>query len=122
MREIASAVAVYDQVLKRRPTHRGARKNRDYLQDVLDGLQQTTDFDELKKPTEDPTDQTAAEFRKDQLQGPQDKAADAEKQKVDAKTSLSQAESERWMKRVATSPADFLRAKFSIQAAREKRP
>lgn len=121
-REIASAIAVYDQVLKRRPTHRAARKNRDYLQDVLDGLQQTTDFDDLEKPSQEPADQTAAQLRKDQLQGPHDKALDTDQQQVDEKTSLSQAESERWMKRVATSPADFLRAKFSIQAAREKRP
>lgn len=121
-KEIVSAIAVYDQVLKRRPTHRGARKNRDYLKGVLAGLEQTSDLDTLDHPAEAPADATQAKLRKDQTQGPRDPGAEEAPQAKNEKRSLSGAENDRWMKRVTTSPADFLRAKFAIQEQSESQP
>jgi Ca-activated chloride channel family protein len=118
-REIASAIAVYDEVLKRRPTHRGARANRDHFQGILEGLEQTTDFDELNKPDEGEADPTKAQLRKDQLDGKRDRAAEAAEKirAAEEGAMLSEGESESWMKRVTTTPAEFLRNKFAIQAA-----
>lgn len=122
--EIASAIAVYDQVLKKQPTHRAARKNRDYFVWVLKGLEQTSDFDYLKKPSGQQPDPTHAQFRKEQLQGPRDKASEARdtRDKSNKGHALSKAESDQWMQRVSTTPADFLRSKFSMQEARGKQP
>jgi Ca-activated chloride channel family protein len=115
-RELQSAIQVYDQVLAREPTHRGARENRDWLQQVLGGLQQTSDTEALARPPEQPPDPSEARLRRDPLQGADDPAAALAQQTEPAKDSLSPAESDRWMRRVSTTPAEFLRAKFAIQA------
>lgn len=115
--QIASAIAAYDQALERRPTYVAARRNRDYFQELLSGLEQTTDFDELKRPDPTAADPTKAKLRNNQLQGPRDLAAEASKEQ-EHKKGLSSGEQERWMKRVATNPAEFLRAKFATVDAR----
>lgn len=119
-KEIASAIAVYNRALKRRPTFLAARKNRDYFEEVLAGLEQTTDFDELKKADDSPSDPTKANLRPDQKKGPKDLAAEASQKKAEEEKSLSSSESDEWMKRVATNPADFLRAKFATQEAQDR--
>jgi len=121
-RELPSAIQTYDQVLEREPTHRGARENRDYLEEVLGGLEQTTDTEALARTPQQPPDPSKVRFRPDQLQGAEDPAASLEKPEQTAEASLSAAESERWMRRVSTTPAEFLRAKFALQAARGERP
>jgi Ca-activated chloride channel family protein len=117
-RELQSAIQAYDQVLEREPTHRGARENRDYLAEVLGGLEQTTDTEELARPPGQPADASETRFRRDQLQGADDPASALAQQQQSSETSLSAAESDRWMRRVSTTPAEFLRAKFAIQATR----
>ena len=119
-RELPSAIEAYERVLEREPTHVGARENRDYLEDVLAGLEQTNDTDELARPPEQSADPSEVHFRPEQLQGAEDAAAAlAEPQASEA--TLSAAESDQWMRRVSTTPAEFLRAKFAIQAARGER-
>lgn len=119
-RELPSAIQAYDQVLEREPLHRGARENRDFLAGVLGGLEQTTDTEELAKPPEQPADPSKVRFRPDQLQRADDPAASLA-QPGPSEADLSPAESDQWMRRVSTTPAEFLRAKFAIQAARGER-
>jgi Ca-activated chloride channel family protein len=120
-RELPSAIQAYDQVLEREPTHRGARENRDYLEDVLGGLEQTTDTEELARPPEQPADPSKVRFRPDQLQGADDPAAALAQRERSSEAELSPTESDQWLRRVSTTPAEFLRAKFAIQAARGER-
>jgi Ca-activated chloride channel family protein len=121
-RQIATAIAKYDAVLKRRPTFRAARKNRDYFKEVLAGLTQTDDMEEMGKPPEQPADPSATKFRQDQIQGPDDLAEQNEEKANKQKKSLSKSENERWMKQVATNPGEFLRAKFAIQEQKKATP
>jgi len=121
-REIQSAIEAYDRVLEREPTHRGARDNRDFLEEVLGGLAQTSDTEELAHPAAQPADPSKARVRHEQLQGPEDPADGLAQPSHADKAALSAAESEQWMRRVSTTPAEFLRAKFAIQVARGGKP
>ncbi len=118
-KEIGSAIAVYNQVLKKAPTHLAARKNRDLFLDILEGLQQTNDAEELSKEASSPADPSKVELREEQLQGHKDRATEAAQEGAE-QANLSAAETLLWMERVTTDPADFLRAKFAIQARSEQ--
>lgn len=120
-REIASAIHDYDKALKKNPTFREARENRDYFQQVLDGLQESSDMEESGKP-DAPADPTKAALHADQLSPPSEQAPKEPQEESGKKDSLSAAENDQWMRRVSTNPADFLRTKFSIQAQQGEKP
>lgn len=119
-KEIVSAIAAYDRVLERMPTHRAARANRDLMQRTLEGLTATSDTDDRKRPPP-PLDPTAARLDEQRLDAAP--AADLEAfldaEAAAPERALSAAEDALWMERVSTTPADFLRNKFARQAAEE---
>ncbi len=120
-RDIVSAIASYDRALARRPTYAEARANRDLLQGILDGLEESTDLEEYQQPPSREADSTAARLNEDQLLADEDRpvGADAERGDPESEVAEMSAElSDQWMQRVATTPADFLRAKFALQAVR----
>lgn len=114
-RQYITAIQQYDQALGLRPTFREARSNRDLLQDILDGMQESVDPEETPKGPPPDSGEDSVELREDQkapeeLQFPSSPSA----QKADVP--LTDEALELWMRRVDTRPADFLAQKFSAQA------
>lgn len=102
------AIQAYDDVLKAQPGNLVAKTNRAIVQAALDAKEE-----KRRKQEQDdgaPPDQKADEMRVD----PKQKGGKTIKVTPQDITTAGAAEA--WMRQVQTSPADFLRLKFAIQA------
>ncbi|KRR19300.1 hypothetical protein CQ14_35335 [Bradyrhizobium lablabi] len=103
------AIAAYDEVLKAQPDHAAAKTNRAIVVAALKAKE------EKRRKQEDqdapPPDLKADEMKVD----PDQKGGQKIQVKPDDLTTAGAAEA--WMREVQTSPADFLKLKFAIQAA-----
>jgi Ca-activated chloride channel homolog len=103
------AIKTYDEVLKVAPGHFAAKTNRAIVMAALKAREE-----KRRKQEQDdsaPPDQKADETRVD----PDQKGGKKIKVTPDDLTTAGAAEA--WMREVQTSPADFLKLKFAIQAA-----
>jgi Ca-activated chloride channel family protein len=96
------AVSSYDNALKGRPAFPEATANRELTAALL--AKQKDDDEEAAEPTEKADD---VQF--------DEKGKHGKKDQVDAPLPKEQT-AELWMRNLQTSPADFLRTKFQIQA------
>ena len=119
-----TAIQQYEKALAIRPTFREARANRDLLQSTLDNMKESVDAEDAQKGPPPPSEEDAVKLRKDQEAPKELELADApvEVEKETELEPLSQETIERWMRRVDTRPADFLRQKFASQAGQEEAP
>ena len=105
------AVQAYRQALKQRPSWRDAQENLDLVRSLI---METKD----KKKDEEPED--SPNLPPDQVKfddpGKKSKRAKVQQPKLDP-TKMADI----WMRNIQTSPADFLRLRFAIQAAQERR-
>lgn len=103
------AIKAYDEVLKAQPDHAAAKTNRAIVVAALKARE------EKRREQEDedaaPPDEKADEMRVD----PDQKGGKKIEVTPDDMTTSGAAEA--WMREVQTSPADFLKLKFAIQAA-----
>ena len=103
------AIKAYDEVLKAQPDNFAAKTNRAIVVAALKARE------EKRRKQEDqdaaPPDEKADEMRVD----PDQKGGKKIQVKPDDMTTAGAAEA--WMREVQTSPADFLKLKFAIQAA-----
>ncbi len=103
------AIKAYDEVLKAQPDNFAAKTNRAIVAAALKARE------EKRRKQEDqdaaPPDEKADEMRVD----PDQKGGKKIQVKPDDMTTAGAAEA--WMREVQTSPADFLKLKFAIQAA-----
>ena len=103
------AIKAYDEVLKAQPAHVAAKTNRAIVVAALKAKE------EKRRKQEDqdaaPPDEKADEMRVD----PDQKGGKKIQISPDDMTTAGAAEA--WMREVQTSPADFLKLKFAIQAA-----
>ncbi|MCP4620133.1 MAG: VWA domain-containing protein [Bradyrhizobium sp.] len=103
------AIAIYDEVLKAQPDNAAAKTNRAIVMAALQAKE------EKRRKQEDqdaaPPDMKADEMKVD----PNQKGGKKIQVKPDDLTTSGAAEA--WMRQVQTSPADFLKLKFAIQAA-----
>jgi Ca-activated chloride channel homolog len=104
------AIAIYDEVLKAQPDNAAVKTNRAIVVAALKAKE------EKRRKQEDqdaaPPDMKADEMKVD----PNQKGGKKIQVKPDDLTTAGAAEA--WMRQVQTSPADFLKLKFAIQASR----
>lgn len=103
------ALKAYDDVLKVQPGNAAAKSNRAIVQAALDAREAKRRKQEQDDPT--PPDEKADETKVD----PDQKGGKTVKVTPEDVTTPGAAEA--WMRQVQTTPADFLKLKFAIQAA-----
>lgn len=103
------AIAAYDEVLKAQPDNAAAKTNRAIVVAALEAKEEKRRKQE--DPNAPPPDLKADEMKVD----PNQKGGKKIQVKADDLTTAGAAEA--WMRQVQTSPADFLKLKFAIQAA-----
>ncbi|UGX98163.1 VWA domain-containing protein [Bradyrhizobium barranii subsp. barranii] len=103
------ALKTYDEVLKAQPSNAATKTNRAIVQAALDAREAKRRKQEQDDPA--PPDEKADEMRVD----PNQKGG--KKITVTPEDVTTAGAAEAWMRQVQTSPADFLKLKFAIQAA-----
>ena len=104
------AIKAYDEVLAIQPNNAAAKHNKAVVEAALEAQEEKR---RKQEKGEAPPDEKADEVRVDRKQ------KGGKRVKVQAEDLTTPGAAEAWMREVQTSPADFLKQKFSIQAARE---
>ncbi|XIA65268.1 VWA domain-containing protein [Bradyrhizobium sp. TZ2] len=103
------AIKAYDDVLKAQPDNFAAKTNRAIVQAALDAREE-------KRRKQEQDDSAPPELKPDEMRvDPNQK--DGKTIKVTPQDVTTADAAEAWMRQVQTSPADFLKLKFAIQAA-----
>ena len=102
------AIKAYDEVLAIQPNNAGAKHNKAIVEAALEAQE---DRRRKQEKGEAPPDEKADEMRVDRKQ------KDGKRVRVQAQDLTTPGAAEAWMREVQTSPADFLKRKFSIQSA-----
>ncbi|MBR0819879.1 VWA domain-containing protein [Bradyrhizobium liaoningense] len=103
------AIGLYDEVLKAEPGNVAARTNRAIVQAALDAR-------EAKRRKQEQSDAPPPDLKPDEMKvDPKQKGGKTIKVSPQDITTAGAAEA--WMRQVQTTPADFLKLKFAIQAA-----
>ena len=102
------SIAAYDEVLKAQPAHAAAKANRA----IVEALWEAQEEKRRKQEQDDnaPPDQKADEMRVDKKQ------KGGKRIQVTPEDVTTAGAAEAWMRAVQTTPADFLKLKFAIQA------
>ncbi len=109
LRNWEEAVAAYDRALELRPGFADARENRDLVLDVIRRIEEARE-----KQQDEPPPQTDPTFAPDQVEF-SDKGKEGTSGEIDRQM-LQEAMAEKWLGALQTTPAEFLRMKFAIQA------
>jgi Ca-activated chloride channel homolog len=104
------AVQAYQQALMQRPTWQNARDNLELVQSLIPKAKKKDDEEEIEVPPNLPPDQIKFDEK-----GKNGKRAKIQRVKVDPAKMA-----DIWMRNIQTTPADFLRMRFAIQAAQER--
>ncbi len=103
------AIETYDEVLKAQPDNIAAKTNRAIVLAALKAQEE-------KRPKQEEADTLADETRNDQA------AKGRKRIRVNPQDVTTAGAAEAWMREVQTTPADFLKLKFAIQAAASPAP
>ncbi|HEY6384025.1 MAG TPA: VWA domain-containing protein [Pseudolabrys sp.] len=107
------AIKAYDDVLAAEPNNAAAKHNKEIVEAALEAQEEKR---RKQEKGEAPPDEKADEMRVD----PKQKGGKRIQVQADDLTTPGAAEA--WMRQVQTSPADFLKLKFAIQAASPSPP
>jgi Ca-activated chloride channel family protein len=102
------ALKAYNDVLAAEPNNEAARHNKAIVEAALEAQEEKR---RKQEQGETPPDEKADEMRVDQKQ------KGGKRIQVQARDLTTPGAAEAWMREVQTSPADFLKLKFAIQAA-----
>ncbi|QIO31797.1 VWA domain-containing protein [Bradyrhizobium sp. 1(2017)] len=103
------AISIYDEILKVEPGNGAAKTNRAIVQAALDAR-------EAKRRKQEQSDAPPPDLKPDEMRvDPKQKGGKTIKVSPQDITTAGAAEA--WMRQVQTTPADFLKLKFAIQAA-----
>jgi len=102
------AIKAYDEVLAVQPNNAAAKHNKAIVEAALAAQEEKR---RKQEKGETPPDEKADETRVDPKQ------KDGKRVRVQAEDLTTPGAAEAWMREVQTSPADFLKRKFSIQSA-----
>ena len=111
--QLDQAVASYEETLRRKPDDRAARENRDLIESLIQKKKKA------KGKEEEPPEGQKPTYNPDEIKFD-------EKGKKGKKGEVGQAElseeqiQQVWMRRLQTTPSDFLRLKFAAQAEESK--
>jgi len=103
------AIKAYDEVLAIQPNNAAAKHNKAIVETALEAQEEKR---RKQEKGEAPPDEKADEVRVDRKQ------KGGKRVQVQAEDLTTPGAADAWMREVQTSPADFLKQKFSIQAAR----
>jgi Ca-activated chloride channel family protein len=106
--EYKLAVEAYDQALRARPDFADAKANRDLVRKAMRRL----------KPKDDETTEEPPSLKPDKIVF-DDKGKKGKVGRIDRAAMQKQLVTDAWLKSVQSSPADFLRIKFALQAKKE---
>jgi len=111
--QLQQAAMSYEEALRRKPDDRAARENRDLVESLVPQKKRTNEKEEEPPEGQEPT------YNPDEIKFD-------EKGKKGKKGEINQAElsveqiQQVWMRRLQTTPSDFLRLKFAAQAEESK--
>jgi Ca-activated chloride channel family protein len=107
------AIKAYGDVLAAQPNNEAAKHNKSIVEAALEAQEEKR---RKKEEEGTPPDEKADEMRVDQKQ------KGGKRIQVQAEDLTTPGAAEAWMREVQTSPADFLKLKFAIQAAQTPEP
>jgi len=111
--QLQQAAMSYEEALRRKPDDRAARENRDLVESLIQKKKKAKEKEEEPPEGQEPT------YNPDEIKFD-------EKGKKGKKGEINQAElsveqiQQVWMRRLQTTPSDFLRLKFAAQAEESK--
>ena len=111
--QLEQALTSYEEALRRKPNDRAARENRDLVESLIQKKKKTKEKEEEPPEGQEPT------YNPDEIKF-DEKGKRGKKGEVDqAELSAEQIE-QVWMRRLQTTPSEFLRLKFAAQAEEPK--
>lgn len=114
--QLEQALANYEEVLRRKPDDSAAKENRDLVQSLIQKKK-------AKKKEEEPPEGQEPIYNPDEIKF-DEKGKKGKKGEVDQAQLSAEQIQEVWMRRLQTTPSDFLRLKFAAQVeeSRTSRP
>jgi len=106
--QLEQAVTSYEEVLRRNPDDRAAKENRDLVQSLIQKKK-------AEEKEEEPPQGQQPTFNSDEIKF-DEKGKKGEKGEIDQAQLSAEQIQEVWMRRLQTTPSDFLRLKFAAQA------
>ncbi len=110
--QLEQAVTSYEEVLRRKPDDRAAKENRDLIQSLIQKKK-------AKEKEEEPPQGQQPTFNPDEIKF-DDKGKKGTKGEIDQAELSAEQIQEVWMRRLQTTPSDFLRLKFAAQVEDSK--
>jgi Ca-activated chloride channel family protein len=112
--QLEQALANYEEVLRRKPDDSAAKENRDLVQSLIQKKK-------AKKKEEEPPEGQEPIYNPDEIKF-DEKGKKGKKGEVDQAQLSAEQIQEVWMRRLQTTPSDFLRLKFAAQVEESRRP
>jgi Ca-activated chloride channel family protein len=110
--QLEQALANYEEALRRKPDDRAAKENRDLVQSLIQKKK-------AKGKEEEPLQGQEPTFNPDEIKF-DDKGKKGKKGEIDQAQLSAEQIQEVWMRRLQTTPSEFLRLKFAAQAEESK--
>ncbi len=110
--QFEKAVPSYEETLRRKPDDRAARENRDLVQSLIQKKK-------AKKKEEELVERQEPTYNPDEIKF-DDKGKKGKKGEVDQAELSTEQIQQVWMRRLQTTPSDFLRLKFAAQVEESK--
>ena len=107
LRQLEQAVTSYEEVLRRNPDDRAAKENRDLVQSLIQKKK-------AEEKEEEPPQGQQPTFNPDEIKF-DEKGKKGQKGEIDQAQVSAEQIQEVWMRRLQTTPSDFLRLKFAAQ-------
>ena len=107
------AVTSYEETLRRKPDDRAARENRDLVQSLIQKKKKAKEKEEEPPEGQEPT------YNPDEIKF-DEKGKKGKKGEIDQAELSAEQIQQMWMRRLQTTPSDFLRLKFAAQAEESK--
>ena len=112
--QLDQAVASYELALRRKPEYVAAKENRDLVQSLIQKKKS-------KEKEEEPPDGKEPTYNPDEIKF-DEKGKKGKKGEIDQAELSAEQIQQVWMRRLQTTPSDFLRLKFAAQAEEPKMP
>jgi len=110
--QLEQAVTSYEEALRHKPDDKAAKENRDLVQSLIEKKK-------AKKKEEEPPQGQEPTFNPDEIKF-DEKGKKGKKGEIDQAELSAEQIQQVWMRRLQTTPSDFLRLKFAAQAEESK--
>ena len=110
--QLEQALANYEEVLRRKPDDRAAKENHDLVQSLIQKKKS-------KEKEEEPPDGKEPTYNPDEIKF-DEKGKKGKKGEIDQAELSAEQIQQVWMRRLQTTPSDFLRLKFAAQTEEPK--